>query len=57
LVSDSVSYALKFKSLIAEPLNLDRVLYTFESCSEALVSIRHENDEKRIILCKTAIVP
>ncbi len=47
MVSNLVSYALKVKSLIAEPLDLDRVLHTLQSCSETLVSIRHESDEKK----------
>jgi hypothetical protein len=41
VVSNSVSYALKLKSSVAEPLDLDRVLHTLQSCSETLVSIRH----------------
>jgi hypothetical protein len=46
VVSNLGSHALKVKSSIAEPLDLDRVLHTLQSCSETLVSIHHENDEK-----------
>jgi hypothetical protein len=52
VASNLVSYALKVKSSIAKPLDLDRVLHTLQSCSETLVSIRHESDEKKSIYSK-----